>query len=93
MNFSYDKNIDTGYIKFTDNKIVKSEPIAKNLYVDLDKNNKPVGVEVLGKKNMDSIEKQIEQSLANLEAGKFKEFAIDEYLIDLKKRFGEGLDY
>ena len=42
---------------------------------------------------MDSIEKQIEQSLANLEAGKFKEFAIDEYLIDLKKRFGEGLDY
>lgn len=40
--------MDAGYIKFTDNKIVKTEPISKNIYVNLDKNNKPVGVKVLG---------------------------------------------
>lgn len=80
MNSTYDKDVDAGYIKFTDNKIVKTESIADNMYLDLDINNKPVGVEVLGKKNMDSIENQIRQSLDDLESAKFKEFAIDEYL-------------
>lgn len=94
MNFSYDKDVDTGYIKFTDNKIVKTEPISKNMFVDLDKNNKPVGVEILGKKKIDSINKQINQSLSGLENGaRFKEFAIDEFIIELKKRYGEGIEY
>jgi uncharacterized protein YuzE len=51
MNSYYNDDVDAGYVKFTENKIVKTEPISKNIYVDLDKNNKPVGVEVVGMKN------------------------------------------
>ena len=51
MNSYYNKDVDAGYVKFTDNKIVKTEPISKNFYVDLDKDGMPVGVEILGMKN------------------------------------------
>ena len=51
MNSYYNDDVDAGYVKFTDNKIVKTELISKNICVDLDKNDKPVGVEVLGMKN------------------------------------------
>ncbi len=91
MNSYYNDDVDAGYVKFTDNKIVKTEPISKNIYVDLDKNDKPVGVEVLGMKNDDRhnvVGRQIENSLSNLESDKFKEFAIDEYIIELKNKFG-----
>ena len=76
--------MDAGYVQFTDNKIVKTEPISKNIYVDLDKNNKPVGVEVLGMKNNvrhNVMGRQIENSLSGLESDRFKELAIDEYSI------------
>jgi uncharacterized protein YuzE len=92
MNSYYNDDVDAGYVKFTDNKIVKTEPISKNIYVDLDKNDKPVGVEVLGMKNnvRHNVEaRQIENSLSNLESDKFKEFAIDEYIIELKNKFGK----
>jgi len=92
MNSYYNDNIDVGYVKFTDNKIVKTEPISKNIYVDLDKNDKPVGVEVLGIKNDDKhdvVGRQIENSLSDIESDKFKEFAIDEYIIELKNKFGK----
>jgi len=92
MNSYYNNDIDAGYVKFTDNKIVKTEPISKNIYVDLDKNDKPVGVEVLGMKNDDKhnvVGRQIENSLSNLESDKFKEFAIDEYIIESKNKFGK----
>lgn len=91
MNSYYNDDVDAGYVKFTDNKIVKTEPISKNIYVDLDKYNKPVGVEVLGMKNNvrnNIIGRQIENSLSDLESDKFKEFAIDEYIIELKNKFG-----
>jgi uncharacterized protein YuzE len=92
MNSYYNNDVNAGYVKFTDNKIVKTEPISKNIYVDLDKNDKPVGVEVLGMKNDDKhnvVGRQIENSLSNLESDKFKEFAIDEYIIELKNKFGK----
>ena len=92
MNSYYDNEVDVGYVKFTDNEIVKTEPISKNIYVDLDKNNKPVGVEVLGMKNTVSqnvVGRQIEKSLSDIESDKFKEFAIDEYIIELKNKFGK----
>ena len=92
MNSYYNEDVDAGYVKFTDNKIVKTEPISKNIYVDLDKNNKPVGVEVLGMKNYDKynvVGGQMENSLSDLESDKFKEFAIDEYNIELKNKFGK----
>jgi uncharacterized protein YuzE len=91
MNSYYNDEVDAGYVKFTDNEIVKTEPISKNIYVDLDKNNKPVGVEVLGMKNNVSqnvVGRQIEKSLSDIESDKFKEFAIDEYIIELKNKFG-----
>jgi uncharacterized protein YuzE len=90
--YNDDVDVDAGYVKFTDNKIVKTEPISKNIYVDLDKNDKPVGVEVLGMKNNvehNIVGRQIENSLSNLESDKFKEFAIDEYIIELKNKFGK----
>ena len=92
MNSYYNDNVDAGYIKFTDNKIVKTESISKNIYVDLDKNDKPVGVEVLGMKNdirQNVMDRKIENNLSDLESDKFKEFAIDEYIIELKNRFGK----
>ena len=92
MNSYYNNDVDAGYVKFTDNKIVKTEPISKNIYVDLDKNDKPVGVEVLGIKNDDKhdvVGRQIENSLSDIESDKFKEFAIDEYIIELKNKFGK----
>jgi uncharacterized protein YuzE len=92
MNSYYNDDVDAGYVKFTDNKIVKTEPISKNIYVDLDKNDKPVGVEVLGMKNNvrhNVMGRQIENSLSDLESDKFKEFAIDEYIIELKNKFGK----
>ena len=92
MNSYYNNDVDAGYVKFTDNKIVKTEPISKNIYVDLDKNDKPVGVEVLGMKNDDKhnvVGRQIENSLSNLESDKYKEFAIDEYIVELKNKFGK----
>ena len=58
----------------------------------MDKNNKPVGVEVLGIKNNvrhNAMGRQTENSLSNLESDKFKEFAIDEYIIELKNKFGK----
>ena len=73
MNSYYNDNVDAGYVKFTDNKIVKTEPISKNIYVDLDKNNKPVGVEVLGMKNIvrqNFSDRQKENSLSDLESKK-----------------------
>jgi uncharacterized protein YuzE len=87
MNSYYNNEVDAGYVKFTDNEIVKTEPITKNIYVDLDKNDKPVGVEVLGMKN-DLLGKRMENSLSDLESDRFKEFAIDEYIVELKNRFG-----
>ena len=92
MNSYYNDEVDAGYVKFTDNEIVKTEPISKNIYVDLDKNNKPVGVEVLGMKNNVSqnvVGRQIENSLSDLESDRFKEFAIDESIIELKNKFGK----
>ena len=92
MNSYYNDNVDTGYVKFTDNEIVKTEPISENIYVDLDKNNKPVGIEVLGMKNTVSqnvVGRQIEKSLSDIKSHKFKEFAIDEYIIELKNKFGK----
>ena len=68
MNSYYNDNVDAGYVKFTDNKIVKTEPISKNIYVNLDKNDKPVGVEVLGMKNNvrhNVMGRQIEKSLSD----------------------------
>jgi uncharacterized protein YuzE len=92
MNCYYNDDVDAGYVKFTDNKIVKTEPISKNIYVDLDKNEKPVGVEVLGMKNdvrQKDVDRKIENSLSDIESDKFKEFAIDEYIVELKNRFGK----
>jgi uncharacterized protein YuzE len=92
MNSYYNDDVDAGYVKFTDNKIVKTEPVSKNLYVDLDKNNKPVGVEVIGMKNNvrhNVKDKQTKNSLSNLESDKFKEFVIDETIIELMNNFGK----
>ncbi|MGD9672275.1 MAG: DUF2283 domain-containing protein [Candidatus Nitrosocosmicus sp.] len=75
MNTYYNVDVDVGYVKFTDNKILKTEPISKNMYIDLYKNDKPVGVEVVGVKNNvihDNVERKIENIFSDLESDKFK---------------------
>lgn len=75
MNTHYNVDVDVGCVKFTDNKIVKTEPISKNMYIDLYKNDKPVGVEVVGVKNNvrhDNVERKIENIFSDLESDKFK---------------------
>lgn len=37
----------------------------------------------------DVMSRQIENSLTDLESDRFKEFAIDEFIIELKKKFGK----
>lgn len=88
----YNDDVDAGYVKFTDNEIVKTEPISKNIYVDLDKSDKPVGVQILGMKNdvkHNVMSRQIENSLSDLDSDRFREFAIDEYITELKNKFGK----
>jgi len=46
--YEEEKNVNAGYIKFTENDIVKTEPVADNIYVDLDEDGKPVGVTFFG---------------------------------------------
>jgi uncharacterized protein YuzE len=75
MNTYYNVDVDVGYVKFTDNKILKTEHISKNMYIDLYKNDKPVGVEVVGVKNNvrhDNVERKIENIFSDLESDKFK---------------------
>jgi len=92
VNSYYNDDVDAGYVKFTDNEIVKTETISKNIYVDLDKNDKPVGVEVLGMKNEvrhNTADRKTENSLSDSESDKFKEFSIDEHILKSKNRFGK----
>jgi hypothetical protein len=37
-----------------------------------------------------AVGKRMENSLSDLESNKFKEFAIDEYIIELKNKFGNS---
>ena len=39
--------------------------------------------------NQNDMGRQIENSLSDLESDKFRRFAIDEYVIELKNRFGK----
>jgi len=43
----YDSEINAMYIRITEGKVDKSEPIADNIIVDVDKNGKAVGIEIL----------------------------------------------
>lgn len=91
MNFSYDRDADCGYFKFTDNKIAKTETVADNIYVDFDKDHKPVGVEVLGnEKNIETISKLMEDTLSGLEDGRLKDITIEDYIKELEQRFGKA---
>ena len=43
----YDSEINAMYIRITEGKVDKSEPIADNIIVDVDKFGKAVGIEIL----------------------------------------------
>lgn len=75
---------DSGYIKFTENEIVKTEAIVENVYIDFDEHDRPVGVEVSG--NACNVGHKMAQSLQNLKTEGFRDFAINEYLKELRKR-------
>lgn len=72
MNIVYDKDVDALYIKLTDKKISTTEEVADNITVDLDAENKVVGIEILyfiqkHKQDFFPVFKQVEQSVWQLE--------------------------
>jgi uncharacterized protein YuzE len=72
MNIGYDKDVDALYIKLTDKKISTTEEVADNITVDLDAENKVVGIEILyfiqkHKQDFFPVFKQVEQSVWKLE--------------------------
>ncbi|MBP8016724.1 DUF2283 domain-containing protein [Candidatus Gracilibacteria bacterium] len=44
---TYDKQANAGYLKFSDNKILKTTPINDNILCDLDKDGMLVGIEFI----------------------------------------------
>jgi len=72
MKITYDKEADALYIKLTDKKIISTEEIAESINIDLDYENKIVGIEVLyfvqkHKQDFFPVFKQVEQSVWKLE--------------------------
>ena len=72
MKITYDKEVDALYIKLTDKKIISTEEIDESINVDLDDENKIVGIEVLyfiqkHKQDFFPVFKQVEQSVWKIE--------------------------
>ncbi|AZU04327.1 hypothetical protein X907_1796 [Glycocaulis alkaliphilus] len=47
MNWRYDHEADAAYLRLTDAKVVESDEVADDIVIDLDADNKIVGIEVL----------------------------------------------
>ncbi len=65
---TYDKETDSLYIKFTNNKIIESEEIEKNVVIDFDSNDNVVGMEILyfikdNKQDIFPVFKEIEKAV------------------------------
>jgi uncharacterized protein YuzE len=43
----FDSEVNAMYIRFKKGKVDKSEPLADNVIVDVDKNGKAIGIEIL----------------------------------------------
>jgi uncharacterized protein YuzE len=43
----FDSEVNAIYIRFKKGKVDKSEPLADNVIVDVDKNGKAIGIEIL----------------------------------------------
>jgi uncharacterized protein YuzE len=43
----FDSEVNVMYIRFKKSKVDKSEPLADNVIVDVDKNGKAIGIEIL----------------------------------------------
>ena len=43
----FDSEVNAMYIRFKKGKVDKSEPLADNIIVDVDKNGKAIGIEIL----------------------------------------------
>jgi len=72
MKITYDKEVDALYIKLTDKKIISTEEIDESINVDLDDENKIVGIEVLyfiqkHKQDFFPVFKQVEQTVWKIE--------------------------
>lgn len=56
MKFTYDKEVDAGYIYVVENinkgEVVKTIQLNENIVLDFDKNNKLLGMEILNAKEI-----------------------------------------
>ncbi|MDD5474423.1 MAG: DUF2283 domain-containing protein [Candidatus Methanoperedens sp.] len=51
VSIEFDSEVNAMYIRFKTGKVDKSEPLADNVIVDIDKKGKAIGIEVLLPKN------------------------------------------
>ncbi len=47
VSVEFDSEVNAMYIRFKKGKVDKSEPLADNVIVDVDKNGKAIGIEIL----------------------------------------------
>ena len=47
VSVEFDSEVNAMYIRFKKDKVDKSEPLADNVIVDVDKNGKAIGIEIL----------------------------------------------
>ncbi len=47
VSVEFDAEVNAMYIRFKKGKVDKSEPLADNVIVDVDKNGKAIGIEIL----------------------------------------------
>ena len=47
VSVEFDSEVNAMYIRFKKGKVDKSEPLADNVIVDIDKNGKAIGIEIL----------------------------------------------
>lgn len=81
MDFTYDKEVNALYITISKNKIVQTISLDDNIFLDVDSDNKPVGIEYLLSKELPGKALEI---LHNLDTNSV-EFQINECLADLGK--------
>jgi uncharacterized protein YuzE len=63
VSVEFDSEVNAMYIRFKKGKVDKSEPLADNVIVDVDKNGKAIGIEILLPKQDIRISKLVSEAL------------------------------
>ena len=70
MRIRYDPTIDVLYIRLSESEVEDSDEISEGVILDIDKNGKPVGIEILdAARVMGGKEMKVELAIASSEQG------------------------